>query len=279
MHNEKNKCDFILGDMLPAGKFLVHSRFDNVINFTNTCNEIVFVTNIFENIASNGIYIKNAALSKDNSLSISKDQITINGEKISTNKTTTYNSKLTFSDIDHLAFEKKLIEIPENHNSLFPPESMLFVILPERCRYFTKGFDHHFMKNSLEAAEHLSSERIEKGIKLLKGTGKGLTPSGDDFIAGLLFGLHFNEFKSQKCLASLRKNIFRAAIGHNQLANTFLSNANRGNYFYLLKNFVILSSKKEKPAVGLNQLLSLGATSGADLLTGYIFCIKNKIGI
>ena len=80
---------------------------------------------------------------------------------------------------------------------------------------------------------------------MLKGTGIGLTPAGDDFIAGLLWGLHFNEYRTKKNLMLLKDAVYNAAKGSNPLTNSFLFNAKNEYYFYLLKNFLYLSIHKE----------------------------------
>ena len=69
----------------------------------------------------------------------------------------------------------------------------------------------------------------------MRGTGYGLTPSGDDFIAGFLLGTFFNEYRYRKDFSGLREKIFQAATGNNVLTNSFLLNAKSGNYFFPLK--------------------------------------------
>jgi len=137
------------------------------------------------------------------------------------------------------------------------------------------------MINALRSKELILCGELIKGVKTIKGTGYGLTPSGDDFIAGLLLGMHYNEFKYRKNLYKIKNDIYQAVAGQNLLTSSFLFQAKEANYFRILKNFLFLlfdaeiSTTKDK----LIQLFSLGATSGADLLTGYIFSIKYKIAI
>ncbi len=268
----------ILGDFLPQGQYAVHSTFKNVCNFINANNELVFITNIKKNISANSIYIDNENIEQFRSVNISENAIFLNDINILPHAEF-YNSRLNYSEIDILLFEKNLENIPINYSEMFAPESMLFILLPDKRSFFKSGFDLHFMNNSLKACELLKSGEVETAAKMLKGTGKGLTPSGDDFIAGMLFALHYNEFKYQNNLADLRNKIYNISIGNNLLTNSFLLNAKNGNCFYLLKNFVYLTPQLEIFSEKLKELLGLGATSGADLLSGYIFSIKNKIGI
>lgn len=268
----------ILGDCLPQGFFKIHSSFKNVCNFVNANNELVFITNLKKNISANSIYVENENIGQFKSIQISENEVFLNDINIFPHAEI-YNSKLDYSEIDIQLLESTLKKILLEHNELFAHESMLFVLDRERFKFFTSGFDYHFMKNSLKACELIKSGEIVDGVKMLKGTGRGLTPSGDDFIAGLLYGLHFNEFKHQKTLSNFRESIYLNSIGNNILSNAFLLNSKNGNCFYLFKNFVYLASKTKLVSDNLKEIFNMGATSGADLLSGYIFSVINKTGI
>ncbi len=276
----ENFCEeVVLGDKLPKGNFRVHSRFSEVVNFISRSNEIAYLTTDKLNISANGIYIKHESLLKPGSLTIENDHIRINKREIYRHQTANYCSSLSFQEIKCGDFESFLLEIPEKYGALFAPESLLFLLQPERCRYFTGGFDIHFMGNALKAADYLMQGRTEDAVGLLAGAGRGLTPAGDDFISGLLLGLHFNSFKAQTSLSDLQNAIYQVARGDNHLVNSFLFHAKEGHYFSLFKYFVYSSAQKGKAAESIKMLLAMGATSGADLLSGYIFCIKHNIGI
>ena len=268
----------ILGDYLPQGFYKIHSIFKNVCNFINANNELIFITNLKNNIAANSIYIENKNIAQYNSIQIAENALFLNDINILPHAEF-YDSKVDYSEIDNQMLENNLQDIPLKYNELFAPESMLFVIDSERCSFFKSGFDFHFMKNSLKACEMIKSGETEEGVKMLKGTGRGLTPSGDDFIAGLLYGLHFNEYKYQKPLGNLRTSLYRNSIGNNLLSNAFLLNSKNGNCFYLLKKIVYLTSQTKLVSDNLEELFKMGATSGADLLSGYIFSVINKTGI
>lgn len=268
----------ILGDSLPQGRFKIHSSFKNVCNYINANNELVFITNLKKNISANSIYIENGNVGQFKSVQISENEVFLNDINILP-QAEFYNSKLDYSQIDIQMLDNTLQIIPLEYNKLFAPESMLFVMDSEKCKFFTSGFDYHFMKNSLKACEMIKSGEVEAGVRMLKGTGRGLTPSGDDFIAGLIYGLHFNEHKYQIPLSNLRESIYLNSIGNNILSNAFLLNSKNGNCFYLFKNFVYLASQTKLVSDNLKELFNMGATSGADLLSGYIFSVINKTGI
>ncbi len=269
----------VLGDKLPTGRFWLHSRFREVVNFQNAGKEITFITSNPDHIAANGIYVKNAALSAFDSLHISEDSMVAGKEKIVRSSAAVYNSRLSYHETDAAVLKELIMEIPGKHAALFPPGSMLFVLLPGKAPDFTGGFDILFSNKAREAAECLILGKFAEGVGLLKSSGRGLSPAGDDFIAGLLLGVHFNASLSGKNLSGLVNSMYGEALGSNLLVNAFLFHAKEGNYFGLFKNFVFSLPQTKKTLNGLIKLLSVGATSGADLLSGYIFSVKHNLGI
>jgi len=70
-----------------------------------------------------------------------------------------------------------------------------------------------------------------EGIRLIKGVGIGLTPSGDDFISGLLTALKVLEIINKENNSYLRKIIYDNAKGDNLISNNFLFYASEGLFF------------------------------------------------
>ncbi|NOU19025.1 MAG: DUF2877 domain-containing protein [Bacteroidales bacterium] len=269
------------GKSLPLGDFKVHSRFTRVVNFVNEANEIAFITSEISLLAAHGIFLPEQSLKFIINLTITPPEIIINDRRINRSSINKYDSSLNFENIDGVKFEENLLQLPILFSQEFPEKSLLFLLNSQYEANFTSGFDRAFMINALRSKELILSGELIKGVEAIKGTGYGLTPSGDDFIAGLLLGMHYNEFKYRKNLYKAKNDIYQAVAGQNLLTSSFLFQAKEANYFRILKNFLFLlfdaeiSTTKDE----LVQLFSLGATSGADLLTGYIFSIKYKIAI
>ena len=270
-----------IGDDLPSGTFIPHSRFETVVNFVNDQNLIVYITSNRDLLASNAIFLPGVLLDETTILTISNDTIKINDLYFKRYLMDIYDSTFHFEDVDFTVFESSLVQILSNYSDLFPEKSLIFLLNPENEKFFTSGFDQHFMCNAKKSCELILAGEIVKGIENIRGTGYGLTPSGDDFIAGFFLGLHFNECKFKIDLSELREKIYHAAAGKNLLTNSFLKNAVNKKYFRPLKNVLLLLCEMTNFSFpdALNALLLMGATSGADLLTGYIYSIKHKAGI
>jgi hypothetical protein len=270
-----------IGDDLPSGTFVPYSRFTSVINFINNENRIVYITSKDDHLAANAIFIPDLNLSTVDSLEISSQSIILDNVSYSRKKMEIYDSTISFEDVDLAEFESCLLDIPMYYSSLFPEKSLVFLFNEESEKYFASGFDRQFMLNAKKSCELILAGEIIKGIENIRGTGYGLTPSGDDFIAGFLLGMHFNEIKFQNDLTVLRDKIFTAAYTGNALTASFLRNAKNRKYFRPLKKVLLLLfgiNHSSLPDV-LKDLLSVGATSGADFFSGYLFPIKHKTGI
>jgi len=110
---------------------------------------------------------------------------------------------------------------------------------------------------------------------MMKGIGPGLTPGGDDFISGMLIALNLCSAITKTDFSVTISKIMNAARGENLFTNSFLECAARGQVSEKFKQFLrsLLSSPEEiQPAT--NQLLAVGATSGADQATGFFIGMK-----
>jgi hypothetical protein len=270
-----------IGDYLNFGNHKVHSCFSKVVNLIDSEGNICFVTTLQDNLAPNSIYIASVPISDIKSLEVGESFIKLNDESLLRKECLVYNSEIELNLINTDIFEQRLMDISKNHIVQFPEKSLAFLLDVANLKFFTSSFEKAFAQNALTSAELILSGEIIEGIKMIKGTGFGLTPSGDDFIAGLMFGLHYNEKKYHKNISSLKNELFEAAVGKNELVNSFLFYAKKEKYFSRLKNFVTLLSGENDVNIiqALKMLFSMGATSGADLLTGYLFSINHSVGI
>ena len=113
-------------------------------------------------------------------------------------------------------------------------------------------------------------------MKKIKGAGFGLTPSGDDFIAGLLFGLYILEKIYSLNLKEIREEIYNISKSNNIISNTFLYLAKEGSFFKKLKELVLslLYSGEKEIFMNTKKLMNMGATSGSDLATGLLITLR-----
>ncbi|MCL1995270.1 MAG: DUF2877 domain-containing protein [Defluviitaleaceae bacterium] len=118
-------------------------------------------------------------------------------------------------------------------------------------------------------------------VKEILGHGIGLTPSGDDFLAGVLFALHFKQkvYNQQyaylnKISKEIRQNMPRMT---NEISRHFLSYAMQGSFGLNTQDFLVSFYSEDLEAVkaAVQKKLDCGATSGADELQGILWGLEN----
>jgi hypothetical protein len=133
------------------------------------------------------------------------------------------------------------------------PDSLAGMAAPALARLYTAT-------SIGDATECLSSAR------LLLGLGPGLTPAGDDCLVGWLAGAWTAGAAGRRLVGALGPALLKeAARRTGPLSSAFLAAALVGEVAEPVSRFVAVPDAER-----LESLLALGATSGADLLGGYL---------
>jgi len=113
--------------------------------------------------------------------------------------------------------------------------------------------------------------------KGLLGLGPGLTPSGDDFVGGLLFGIrHLSDaYPSNFCWdgAGAKNLIDRSATETNLISHAFLKDFACGQGPASLHNLMdglLLGAELSEAKLHLLRVAEIGHSSGIDMLTGLL---------
>lgn len=267
------------GDSIITGQYTKHSEFTHVINYESNGLLISLIDSTVPQMP-NSLFISDFNIDLPAHINFSDNSIFIGNTEFLKESILKYDSSIDLMKLDLETFVKNLNIISENIN-LFNTKSYAFLIDNSLSLYFDSAFEKALIKTVKEGYDDILNKNIEAGCKKIKGTGYGLTPSGDDFIAGLLFGLHFNEKYYGKNLLFLKNKIFETAKSKNLYSSNFLHFAKEGLYFEYLKNLIINLSLHDESKIieSLKKVLSYGESSGSDLITGFYLCIKNKIGL
>lgn len=266
------------GNLLRCGSYEMHSRFSSVVNFIAGEN---FVSVVQEKIGGGPLNIVAKGIVTDSiaSLEIHDHSIILNGEEISLDESKRYNPFLNFNgfDINTLKenldyFEKVLIELS--------PEGSLAFFLSHSIEIAPQSTFQNILKRKLHAGLHeLQSGDIEKGAAALKGMGIGLTPGGDDAIAGALIALHLMTELSGWDLKPSISRISEIAVSQNKFTNSFLHCASQGMLFEKNKNLIqsLLSGEMTDIRENVARVLEIGHTSGADMAVGFLVVLKRMM--
>jgi hypothetical protein len=125
-------------------------------------------------------------------------------------------------------------------------------------------------------SEKFSAENFSTSADNLIGLGSGLTPSGDDFLAGVVGIFHnFSQSNEIKNITKILDQTIISALKNsktNMISKALLTAALQGWFAEKITNFLlVLGDKKSSDSQkknAINQVLSIGHSSGADMLAG-----------
>jgi hypothetical protein len=179
--------------------------------------------------------------------------------------------------VDLHRLQRNLAVLGASLKEAAPPKSLAFLLDAKRRKNFRAGFERAFAAQITRGVYQVFHGRLLQGIRQLKGCGLGLTPAGDDFIAGFLVGLHVLRQLRGQGSQSTADAVFRAARGGNIFSNTFLDLARRGLLFGRLKDLLLalVSGSEGSVCKAAGKLFGIGETSGADLATGLFITLQS----
>jgi len=261
-----------VGDDVKSGIYILHSTFEKVKNFVSSDRLI--------SVVSSQVGAGPNLIISDYFLTRSFKQITVKDNKLffgefeyDFDNGIKYSSNLHIQKIDY-DFFRYVSEIPQRYSDLLDFDSLFFLL---KEKYFPKTvFQKNFFQYAYDNTRDLSIENISNVVAKMKGLGIGLTPSGDDFNAGIIYALHIIKIFIKKDLSDIIETCYQNSLGKNKISNAFLYYSYKNMYFSDFKNFLNNLGKYEC-GYYLQKLLSHGHTSGSDLLAGFILTIKNNI--
>lgn len=127
--------------------------------------------------------------------------------------------------------------------------------------------------------ERLATVRVALGetpdnflsvAKQLLGFGYGLTPTGDDYLTGLLLVVTLPGSPLSKFRSVIPELLALAKVKTNEISQTELYHAARGTGRKVLLDFIEMCMYGGNELEALNRLLSVGQTSGRDLALGVL---------
>lgn len=261
------------GDGIFPGIYIIHSKFKNSINFYNG-ERLVTIGNKNIGAGPSNIVFKEIDIENIKRLEIFKDSFYLNNNEFKIEKDKIYSSKLELKNFDLKKFYTNL-EIFEKYLKLFSLNKGLIPLLEEDKEKKEK-FMNSFIKRIDEGINALLNGSVIEGIKKIKGVGIGLTPSGDDFINGMLSGLTVLEKIKDKDYKNLKKIIYENAKGENLISNNFLYFASEGKFFERAKKLIlsIFYGNEGEIVESTLSILQIGETSGVDFSTGFLWLVK-----
>ena len=262
------------GDCLLPGTYQFHSGFEHIDNFVNTDGDFVSIASDISYLAPNSLIINNFESGKYSQIEVNDTVLKIDKQNYVLNNELRHSSGFIYPEIGNADLEQRVKDFIKFYAPAFPVKSLFFLLYPENTIHFISAFEKAYVQQMTYAYALFQSD-LYKSINEFKSRGSGLTPSGDDFIAGVLFGIDFLEMKHRADYSNLKTHIYTLNKTNNLFSCNMLRLAYQAKYYKRLQDF--LNAFFYLPLKDVNaafeQLIAVGDTSGADLLTGYLTVI------
>ncbi len=269
------------GDHIEKGTYEVHSTFKNLVNFTNKTSFLT-IASPDKQYGPFTIIISDLFPIKINYVKINEINFEINNYTFHIEKEKIWKSDYSFPNPVKLEeLKNNICAMIKYLYNILPCDSLLFILNDNN--YCNTLKDNSFEKELYLSLKQgiqnlLINKNNKEGILMLKSKGKGLTPSGDDFITGYLYALYVWEKINGKNTAVLRNNTYELACANNVISNYQLKAAKNG---WFNKSFMpILDCLLKNKKITNNTfkiILSYGSSSGIDILSGFLLTLKYLI--
>ena len=257
------------GDLICAGQYSLHSSFSHFRNFISPDREIVGITTKSELVGPANILLSECNLKKIDNLKILQDRLHIEGEIFAKKSLNFFNSDVQFTHPNPTLTYSNCVKVEKYLQKNSPPESLIQIVKSQNERGFKAEIAKR-LKMSFLSLEKRDYEGFTKGIS---GVGFGLTPSGDDYLCGVLFCTHILEKIFGANCTSSREIIYTNAISKRVISNHFLKLAKSNRAQKTLKSFILTLTKNTSNIELIKKTKTLqefGLTSGSDLCWGIV---------
>lgn len=260
-----------IGDRIEDGTYRLHSEFRRAVNFTDD-RRMVFLVDEEIGAGPLNIVCRGSIPKGIGRLTVASGRIEADGQVFPCENQPRYSSRLKMTGRDVERIRRRIGRFTDLLRELAPARSAVAILEPEREKDFQSRFERRVLARWKQGMAFLTGGQWTRGARLLKGCGWGLTPSGDDLLAGYLIGLNSLKRRAEA------DRLFDAARGGNLLADVFLKLARDGLVMEKLGKLLasLVDGTERDVREYTMQWLAYGHTSGADLATGLVLAMRLK---
>jgi hypothetical protein len=247
-----------VGDRVGMGGYRVLSRFRGAIAFAR--NEGPGLAVVVEEAKGAGpvqIVVRGSGLNAIDSLEVRPDRVILNGEALQIRRR--YHSRLRIEDASPPGIRRNLQALAAALRASAPARSVVF--------WDGSGarFEAALARRFHAGVRLLLAGKLETGARAVAGLGFGLTPGGDDFLAGFLLGMY-----STGVPDSRRRCVYNSARSGNAFSESLLGCAADGCCIEPAQSLIhaLFAGTEADVARHTARLSAIGASSGADLAAG-----------
>ena len=258
-----------IGDRVETGSYRLHSRFHAALAFLH-CASGSLACVVDESKVSGPIHIRvrGVDLTAVESLAVTDRTVCVDG--VSVDPGQRYDSQVRPIPIGPKRLRRNLQVLCAVLRDDAPARSLAFLV---RKPAATAGFKGELERRFLTGVERLVSGDLA-GVDAIRGLGPGLTPGGDDFLAGYLLGLYaLGE-------SDVRREVAARAASGNPFSAAMLRCAAEGRSIEPARSLIEAmfdGGQADSMPYHAHRLLAVGASSGADMATGIYFSLHSRV--
>lgn len=267
-----------VGDLIRPGTYRPHSRFPRAVNFSDGDSLIAVVD---RSVGAGPVNIVTGDLAgwEFRDLEMGADFIHAAGREMPLHDVPRYDSSLPIPEnTDSTLFDGNLAVLRGHLIGTASEESVAFLLATKPAGPTPPSFQNALRSRFSEAADLIRRGQPSQGAALIKGLGRGLTPQGDDFTAGLLYALQVRGRVFGESADREIDRIHAAARSDNPFSRALLDCAAQGRPFQRLKDLIRSLFGADRGAIErqTRAMMSIGATSGADIAAGLVLGLERQ---
>ncbi|HNW44776.1 MAG TPA: DUF2877 domain-containing protein [Elusimicrobiales bacterium] len=159
------------------------------------------------------------------------------------------------------------------------PKSLAFIFDAALEKSFSRVFEKLMLARFKKAVSYFKGGDYPRGVKIMRGLGFGLTPSGDDFISGLLAGFNYALRTLRFDTRARIEEVYKHAEGTNLISNAFIRASYEGKVNAKVRRLMsaLSAGGAGELAAAAAEALESGHTSGADFCAGLLFAVRDAL--
>jgi len=273
-----------IGDRIVEGRYRIHSRFRRAVNFVDDGNVVSLVTSdagagpisvVVDELRTAGVRTLTVGTRLAPGGTGPRPVIWLDDRALDCSAATVYESGLDLIE-ERRGLGARLAILRETLAEHAPARSLAFLLDESRRDGFRPGFERAFAEHASNCAHDILYGDLIRGVSRLRGAGFGLTPSGDDFIRGVLIGMALAEAIYGMTLSVTRQYVCDWARTGGVLSDAFLFLAEAGRVDEKVKALVVplLGGRLREVWEAARKVCGVGETSGADFATGLLLTLE-----
>jgi hypothetical protein len=262
------------GDGIPEGDYRLHSAFANAINFRRGR---VLVSLVPPRAGAGPLNVVLSQLPPGaRRLRSTRFYFYIDENRLRKEPEARYASGVPATDAPPEAVQAGVEALARILALSSPAKSLAFAFDPAREKDFTRVFERQLLARFKKGLGYFAARDYARGVKTMRGLGLGLTPSGDDFISGLLAGFNFAMRSLRFDAADRIEKIYFYAEGGNLVSSAFIRCSYEGRVNEAVRELLLaLGGGGRRLEAAARRALASGHTSGADFCSGVVFALRD----